>query len=152
MFSTIALLGYIFNFSILYSNYAFEAIYKIVVFNQRVDQIVVNAQKYSKEILENNSQKILPFMHEKKSGLSSQQPSIELTDVSVIWSTRDFLKTSTPILSGISFKFDNYEKVAIIGRVGCGKSTLFNAILKEAFIQNGQIKISGTELTASYAE
>ena len=71
MFSTIALLGYIFNFSILYSNYAFEAIYKIVVFNQRVDQIVVNAQKYSKEILENNSQKILPFMHEKKSGLSS---------------------------------------------------------------------------------
>ena len=60
--------------------------------------------------------------------------SIELIDVSVIWSTRDFLETSTPIVSGISFKFDNYEKVAVIGRVGCGKSTLFNAIMKEAFV------------------
>lgn len=37
VFSTIALLGYVFNFSILYSNYAIEAIYTIRVFNQRVD-------------------------------------------------------------------------------------------------------------------
>lgn len=37
VFSTIALLGYIFNFSVLYSNYAIEALYTIVVFNQRVD-------------------------------------------------------------------------------------------------------------------
>mmetsp|Transcript_4432 Transcript_4432/g.6536 ORF Transcript_4432/g.6536 Transcript_4432/m.6536 type:complete len:80 (-) Transcript_4432:2848-3087(-) len=37
VFSTIALLGYIFNFSVLYSNYALEAIYTIVVFNKRVD-------------------------------------------------------------------------------------------------------------------
>lgn len=47
VFSTIALLGYVFNFSVLYSNYALEAIYKIVVFNQRIDQIVVRAQKYA---------------------------------------------------------------------------------------------------------
>lgn len=37
VFSTIALLGYIFNFSILYSNYAIEALYTIVVFNKRID-------------------------------------------------------------------------------------------------------------------
>lgn len=37
VFSTIALLGYIFNFSVLYSNYALEAIYQIIVFNKRVD-------------------------------------------------------------------------------------------------------------------
>ena len=37
VFSTIALLGYIFNFSVLYSNYAIEALYTIKVFNQRVD-------------------------------------------------------------------------------------------------------------------
>ena len=43
VFSTIALLGYIFNFSILYSNYALEALYKIMVFNQRVDQVVLKA-------------------------------------------------------------------------------------------------------------
>jgi hypothetical protein len=44
VFSTIALLGYIFNFSILYSNYAIEALNKIYVFNRRVDQIIVKAQ------------------------------------------------------------------------------------------------------------
>ena len=33
VFSTIALLGYIFNFSVLFSNYAIEALYTIRVFN-----------------------------------------------------------------------------------------------------------------------
>jgi hypothetical protein len=33
VFSTLALLGYIFNFSIVYSNYAIEALYKLKVFN-----------------------------------------------------------------------------------------------------------------------
>ena len=33
VFSTLALLGYIFNFSILFSNYAIEAIYSLKVFN-----------------------------------------------------------------------------------------------------------------------
>ena len=37
VFSTIALLGYVFNFSVLYSNYAIEALYTIIVFNKRVD-------------------------------------------------------------------------------------------------------------------
>ena len=41
VFSTIALLGYVFNFSVLYSNYAIEAIYSIKVFNKRVDQVVL---------------------------------------------------------------------------------------------------------------
>ena len=41
VFSTIALLGYIFNFSVLYSNFALEAIYTIVVFNKRIDSIVI---------------------------------------------------------------------------------------------------------------
>ena len=33
VFSTLALLGYIFNFSILYSNYAIESFYSLSVFN-----------------------------------------------------------------------------------------------------------------------
>ena len=49
-------------------------------------------------------------------------------------------------------EFNNFEKVAVIGRVGCGKSTLLNAITKEAFIQNGSITLEGTELKASFAE
>jgi len=43
VFSTIALLGYVFNFSVLYSNYALEAIYTIRVFNQRVEEVFVKA-------------------------------------------------------------------------------------------------------------
>ena len=43
VFSTIALLGYVFNFSVLFSNFALEALYTIVVFNKRVDSIVLMA-------------------------------------------------------------------------------------------------------------
>ena len=37
VFSTLALLGYIFNFSILYSNYAIESLYTLSVFNKRIE-------------------------------------------------------------------------------------------------------------------
>lgn len=48
VFSTIALLGYVFNFSVLYSNYALEALYTIIVFNKRVDGVLVQAQEMAK--------------------------------------------------------------------------------------------------------
>ena len=40
VFSTLALLGYIFNFSILYSNHAIEALYSLSVFNKRVKEVI----------------------------------------------------------------------------------------------------------------
>ena len=40
VFSTLALLGYIFNFSILYSNYAMEALYALSVFNKRIEEVI----------------------------------------------------------------------------------------------------------------
>lgn len=40
VFSTLALLGYIFNFSILYSNYAIEALYALKVFSTRIDEAI----------------------------------------------------------------------------------------------------------------
>jgi hypothetical protein len=40
VFSTLALLGYIFNFSILYSNYAIEALYSLNVFQDRVENAI----------------------------------------------------------------------------------------------------------------
>ena len=72
VFSTIALLGYIFNFSILYSNYALEALYKIIVFNQRIDQIVLKAQEYSKKVVVN--QQFLNTFDQPKFG-ESQSPN-----------------------------------------------------------------------------
>ena len=40
VFSTLALLGYIFNFSILYSNYAIESLYSLQVFNKRIEEVI----------------------------------------------------------------------------------------------------------------
>ena len=54
VFSTIALLGYVFNFSVLYSNYALEAIYTIVTFNKRVDKIVLMADTYKARVQSGN--------------------------------------------------------------------------------------------------
>lgn len=40
VFSTLALLSHIFNFSIMYSNNAIEQMFSLKVFNKRVDEIV----------------------------------------------------------------------------------------------------------------
>ena len=40
VFSTLALLGYIFNFSILYSNFAIESLNTLSVFNKRIKQVI----------------------------------------------------------------------------------------------------------------
>jgi ABC-type multidrug transport system fused ATPase/permease subunit len=47
------------------------------------------------------------------------------------------------VLKDVSFSFRNCEKVAVIGRVGCGKSTLFSALLKEAYTVKGSIAVQG---------
>lgn len=54
VFSTIALLGYVFNFSVLYSNYALEALYTIVTFNKRIDNIILMAETYRSRINSGN--------------------------------------------------------------------------------------------------
>lgn len=54
VFSTIALLGYVFNFSVLYSNYALEALYTIVTFNKRIDNIILMAETYRTRVNSGN--------------------------------------------------------------------------------------------------
>ena len=56
------------------------------------------------------------------------------------------------MIKAISFEFKKCDKVALIGRVGCGKTTLLNAILKEAYIQKGTVEVEGSRLLAAYAE
>ena len=40
VFSTLSLLGYIFNFSVLYSNYAVEALFQLNVFYERIETVI----------------------------------------------------------------------------------------------------------------
>ena len=54
--------------------------------------------------------------------------------MSAVWSPTEYVLTGNETIKNISFEFKNCDKVAIIGRVGCGKTTLLNTILKETFI------------------
>jgi hypothetical protein len=72
---------------VLYSNYALEAIYQIIVFNKRVDQIVGAAQEYA-EKKDTKVKKVI-----------SREPLVRFTDATVTW-------TAEPILKDISFEFE----------------------------------------------
>lgn len=50
------------------------------------------------------------------------------------------------VLKGVSFKVNPYEKVAIVGPTGAGKTTLISAILKFYPIQKGRILIDGIDI------
>lgn len=55
--------------------------------------------------------------------------------------------TEVPALSNVSFTIEAAEKVAIIGRIGSGKSTIAKLILKLYEPTSGKIMIDGIDLT-----
>lgn len=133
VFTTIALMGYIFNFSVLYSNYAIEALNTISVFNKRIDKIVLQTKEWGQQ-------------RDNESKVRHGKSSLKFDGVSAIWSVSE----KEDVIKDISFEFNNNEKVALIGRVGCGKTTLLYSILQEVFITKGSIDICGSKV--SYAE
>ena len=48
-----------------------------------------------------------------------------------------------PVLQGISFEVQPGEKVAFVGKTGCGKSTCVNLMLRMYDLEQGQITIDG---------
>ena len=50
-------------------------------------------------------------------------------------------------LNGINFKINAGELIAIVGPVGCGKTTLFNSIVGYHPIVSGNIEFDGQEIT-----
>ena len=129
VFSTIALLGYVFNFSVLFSNYAIESIYTIVVFNKRVNDIILNAKKYAE-------------VHAQSMGkvqVLENKATLKMKNITAVWSPSD--QDSKPPIQDINLDFQGPMKVAVIGKVGCGKSTLFHTALKETYIKQGSVEI-----------
>ena len=72
VFSTLALLGYIFNFSIVNSNYAFESLYILSVFNQRIVDVItgpllrkdltkINIRKFNENELDKDQDLLMEF-------------------------------------------------------------------------------------------
>lgn len=53
---------------------------------------------------------------------------------------------SRQILSNISLDVDKSDKIAIVGRTGCGKTTLVNLLCRFYEVSNGKILINGTNI------
>ena len=77
VFSTLALLGYIFNFSICYSNYAIESLYALQVFNKRIEDVITSPLMNTCES-RNVEEQALPL---------NSQNVLELKDVTTSWKT-----------------------------------------------------------------
>lgn len=52
------------------------------------------------------------------------------------------------ILDGLSFSINEGETVALVGPIGCGKSTIFNLLLRFLDPQRGQILLDGHDISA----
>ena len=71
---------------------------------------------------------------------NNSESRISLKNVSCSWNATDDLKT----LQNISIEIGNKQLVAITGPVGCGKTSLLQAILRELPCRSGEIAYSGS--------
>lgn len=69
-----------------------------------------------------------------------QKNSIDVKDVSLIYPTRP-----TPALDNITLHIESGQRIGIVGRTGCGKSTLVSSIARLVDPTSGSISIDGVE-------
>ena len=70
----------------------------------------------------------------------SQHPLLEVEDITVS------IDRAT-VLEEVSMAVQPGETVALIGRNGAGKTTTFRTVMGQTSIQNGSIRVNGTDLT-----
>ncbi|NQX89579.1 MAG: ABC transporter ATP-binding protein/permease [Halioglobus sp.] len=73
--------------------------------------------------------------------LDCRSSTIEFQDVYFCY------RTNREILSGVSFKIEAQEKVAIVGSSGAGKSTLVKLLFRFYDLDAGKILIGGTDIS-----
>lgn len=81
--------------------------------------------------------------------LINKKPSVEIKDGSFMWDV-DESSLQSPrsprnkyVLNNINFSANSPELVAIVGPVGCGKSSFLQALLGDVKLINGDISYSG---------
>lgn len=81
--------------------------------------------------------------------LINKKPSVEIKDGSFMWNIDEssLQSPSSPrnkyVLNNINFSANSPELVAIVGPVGCGKSSFLQALLGDVKLINGDISYSG---------
>ena len=118
---------------------------KIFSIFQRVTEVLVTEDRENDHAIEDDLNK------ENALSLSSLTATWGFHIKQDIYSGDTEVITDEPTLNLIDIAFDALKKdfIVIIGPVGCGKTSLFNAIMKELDIIRGDVKVNGT---VSYVE
>ena len=153
VFSTLALLGYIFNFSILYSNYAIESLYSLSVFNKRIEDVV------TKHLTEDQQAPRNIF----EAGDGPGAPCLAFEGVTAGWAQAEQEASfvtgermhsdgdENAVIRDLTFSFESGKKVAVIGPVGSGKTSLLMSILGEMPVSQGRVLLQ-KDAQIAYAE
>lgn len=75
-----------------------------------------------------------------KDALKGPITDVELKDVVFRYGTRP------PVLHGVSIRVSKGEKVALVGRSGCGKTTISKLLLKFYTPESGEVRINGQDI------
>jgi ABC-type multidrug transport system fused ATPase/permease subunit len=88
---------------------------------------------------ENEEQKI-----EKKEELDSFKGKIEFQNITFTYQNGE--ENRLPVLANISFTIEPYQRVALVGPTGCGKTTIAKLLLRLYEPQEGEILIDGKNI------
>ncbi len=58
-----------------------------------------------------------------------------------------FYEAGKPILDKVSFRFEEGQHTALVGRSGCGKTTIFNLLLRLYEVHGGTMTIAGLDIS-----
>ncbi|KAI8092705.1 P-loop containing nucleoside triphosphate hydrolase protein [Halteromyces radiatus] len=130
-----ALAGFVFSYALTFADESFWAAY-------RYRQI---------EMTYNSVERVVEFMQ------IDQESNLATTQLSPEWPSRGALDIQDlkiryapgldMILKGISFSVGSGEKIGVVGKTGCGKSTLTLAIFRFLEAVSGKIMIDGIDIS-----
>ncbi|KAI8332933.1 P-loop containing nucleoside triphosphate hydrolase protein [Chlamydoabsidia padenii] len=129
-----SLAGFIFSYALTFSEESFWAAYQY----RRIEM------SYS------SVERVVEYMHiDQESTTATAHPSPEWPSKGVV-EVQDLEARYAPdldlVLKGVTFSIGSGEKIGIVGKTGCGKSTLTMALLRIVEASKGKISIDGIDI------